>query len=391
MRVGILHNAYRYRGGEDRVVEAETDLLREAGLVVSPLILDNRVAFASLGPRLKNTVRAASGWNTSAASDVAAWARRERLDVVHAHNLYPLITPAALEGLHALRVPVVQTLHSFRMLCANGTMTRGGTGCDDCVRGNGSSAVRYGCYRGSRVQSASWLAGRVAAGAHGTWDRAVNRYIAPSEHVRDAHVAGGVNAERVVVRPHFTDMPSTAATGYDGALVIGRVEEAKGVGDLVRHWPGDAPVLTVAGDGPEAGAIRAAAGENVRFTGVLDRATLRTEIARAGVVVSASRLPETFGLTMVEAFACATPAVAFAVGGCRTIIEHGVTGLLADSLDVSSLVELTVGLLDDPERLREMGTRAAECHARLYSPEAGLRSLLAIYSEVLSPSTRVAA
>ena len=157
MRIGVLHNAYRFRGGEDRVADAETRLLEAAGHHVARLTFDNRDAFASLGPTLRNAVRSTSGWNGHASARIQGWVRDERLDLVHIHNLFPLITGAGPDAIRAVRVPIVATLHNFRAFCAAGTLTRDGQACDACVTKGPAPALVHGC-AGSRLRTASWAA-----------------------------------------------------------------------------------------------------------------------------------------------------------------------------------------------------------------------------------------
>ncbi len=391
MRIGILHNAYRYRGGEDRVVEAETDLLRNAGHHVSQMIIDNRDAFASLGPTLASMSRTVSGWNRHAGTDIALWARREQLDLVHVHNIFPMITPAGPAALAALRVPVVMTLHNFRLICAGGTLTRNGVPCRECIGGGTWRGVVRGCYRGSRAQSASWELSRRRANAGRVWADGVSRFIAPSPHVRDAHVEAGFDAGRMVVRPHFTDLDTAPARSRAGALVVGRIQRGKGVIDLVRAWPASAPVLTVVGTGPDEAETRATAGGNVRFTGHLTREGVAREMTTAGVLISASTLPETFGLTPVEAAACWLPTVAFASGGIANVIEDRITGRLVDPGNTNELVQAAVHVLASPHLQRCMGEAARARYERLYSPAAGLDSLERIYRSALAPTKEGAA
>ncbi len=391
MRIGVLHNAYRFRGGEDRVVEAETELLRNSGHHVSKMIVDNRDTFASLGPTLASMSRTAGGWNRNAGANIASWARCERLDLVHVHNIFPMITPAGPAALASLRVPVVMTLHNFRLICAGGTLTRNGEPCRECIGGSSWRGVVRGCYRGSHLQSASWQLAHLRARSGGVWSDGVSCFIAPSPHVRDAHVESGFDPSRIVVRPHFTDVDGVPPRNRDGALVVGRIERGKGVVDLVRVWPASAPTLTVIGTGPAEVDARAVAGGNVRFTGHLGREEVVREMAGAGVLISASTLPETFGLTPVEAAACWLPSVAFASGGIANVIEDCVTGRLVAAGNTAELVDTAIHVLSSPRLQARMGEAARARYEMLYSPTAGLESLERIYRSVLTPTIEGAA
>ena len=388
MRVGILHNAYRFRGGEERVAESEASLLRDAGHHVSQLTIDNREKFAQLGPKLRAMSQAATGWNRHAAEIVSDWVRMAELDVVHVHNLYPFITPAALESVLSMGVPVVMTLHNFRPLCAAGTLTRNGAACDKCITGSSRHAIQGRCYRGSILQSLSWAIGRGRASATRIWDANLIRFIVPSEHMCDSYVRSGFPKHHLIVRPHFTDIETRDEPDRQGLIVAGRVEHSKGVPDLVKNWPEGAPRLTVVGVGPNETYCRAFSKGNVRFTGQLGRADLAHELASARVLISASQLPETFGLTLVEAAACRTPSVAFAVGGHASIIENGVTGVLAEQDNVPTLIRAAIELHNRPTRARIMGIQAYGKYRRTYTPEVGRDSLVRIYRNLLDRRIR---
>ena len=229
------------------------------------------------------------------------------------------------------------------------------------------------------------------ANAGRVWTDSVSCFIAPSLHVRDAHVESGFDPSRIVVRPHFTDIKAVPAPTRHGALVVGRIERGKGVVDLVRAWPASAPVLTVVGTGPDEAEARAAAGGNVRFAGHLDRDGVAREMAGAGVLISASTLPETFGLTPVEAAACSLPTVAYASGGIANVIEDRVTGRLISSGNITELVEAAVRVLSSPRLRANMGEAARARYERLYSPAEGLASLERVYRSVLAPAKEGAA
>ncbi len=383
MRIGILHNAYLFRGGEDRVVATEAEMLRTAGHHVSTLVLDNRHAFAKLGPRLKNMARSSAGWNTDAASRVQAWARAESLDLVHIHNLFPLITAAGPDAIRQLRVPLVVTLHNFRGFCAAGTMTRSGGPCDDCSAASSVAALRHGCWSQSRFKTATWLLAQRRARWMWAHDRVT--FIAPSEHVRAKYEQAGFDVSRVVVRPHCSDIRPRPEARRCGAVVIGRVEAAKGILQLIEAWPAHGEPLTVIGDGPQLGEARALARENVRVLGQRPADLVARELGRAKVLISASLMPETFGLTLIEAAASGVPAVAFENGGSSSIIENGRTGRLVPRANFGQLVQSAMFYLNNEIDRRRASAATELRFLTRYSERVGLASLERVYRAALDP------
>ena len=143
MRIAIFHNRYRERGGEDTAVDGEAELLEKGGHAVVRCIADNREVLASAPGVLRTALRARR--NPESAARVAAIVSEAPLDVAHVHNFVPVLTPAVHEALAARGVPVVQTLHNYRLLCANGNLLRDGRICEECVPRGPWHALRYGC------------------------------------------------------------------------------------------------------------------------------------------------------------------------------------------------------------------------------------------------------
>jgi hypothetical protein len=212
VRVGIFHNHYVWRGGEDAVVALEAELLRKAGVDVQLFSLDNRAAqLDSLAGRLR------AGWRArgsrAAARRVAEFLAAHPIDVAHVHNFFPLLTPAVHELLHARGIPVVQTLHNYRLFCANGAFLREGRPCEDCVAAGPWNAVRHACYRGSRVQTAVWAEATAHERRQRTFLRCVTLFVAPREFALSKLVAAGLDPAVVSSRipSPIPASPATAA------------------------------------------------------------------------------------------------------------------------------------------------------------------------------------
>src|SRR5262249_14398501 len=162
--------------------ETEAELLRKAGCDVELLIVESGPLLLSRAARLRAGLRAR--WNPDAIDAVGRLLARFPADVAHVHNFFPLLSPAAHARLRALGVPVVQTLHISRLVCANGILLRAGRPCEECAVRGPWRAVRYGCYRGSRLATAVWAEATAAHRRRGTWLESVDRFVAPSEFVR---------------------------------------------------------------------------------------------------------------------------------------------------------------------------------------------------------------
>jgi glycosyltransferase involved in cell wall biosynthesis len=385
VRVGIFHNRYVWRGGEDAVVAQEAELLRKAGTLVHVFTVDNREA--GLGApwgRLRAGLRVR--WSGAAARRVAAFVAAHPIDVAHVHNFFPLLTPAVHEQLHALGIPLVQTLHNYRLFCANGAFLRAGRPCEDCVSAGPWNAVRHACYRGSRLQTAAWAAATAHERRRDVLARCVALFVATSAFARERLVAAGLPAEKVVVKPNPVADPGEPAVGGRGALYVGRLSPEKGVRLLLEAWRElEGRPLEIVGAGPEEPELRrlAASIPGVSFAGALAPAAVQERLRAALFLVAPSLCYENFPLAVAEAMAAGKPAVASHPTAMTELVEPGRTGLLFARGDAHALAQACRRLFDDPARAQAMGREARARYEDELAPERSTQRLLDLYGRVL--------
>ena len=384
MRIGLLHNRYVYRGGEDSVFAAEAQLLREAGHTVVEYVVDNRDAIGpGIGNRLKVGLR--SAWNPQQQDAVAAFARRERIDVGHLHNFFPLLSPAAYAGLRDAGVPVVQTLHNYRLFCGNGVFVRNGSICEECTTRGPWHAVRYGCYRGSRLQTAAWARMVSVNRRRRTWQTLVDHFLVPSEFSREVCLRGGLPAERITVKPNPVPDPGNPQFGGQGVIYVGRLSPEKGVDILLDAWRGmRGQRLTIVGTGPLDDVLRQQAEglEGVTFTGEMQREDALDLIRGAALLVSPSRCYETFGMTGAEAMALGKPVIAPQPSAIAELVIPNETGLHFESGNAEDLRSCLQTLLNAPEQCEAFGRTARERYETELTPTRVLDILHQTYGAV---------
>jgi glycosyltransferase involved in cell wall biosynthesis len=388
MRILVVHNAYQHRGGEDSVVEAEISLLRSHGHAVETYFRSNDdvagMSSLSLG---RQTL-----WSDSTVDDLAERVRRFQPDVIHVHNTFPLISPSLYWAAARAGLPVVQTLHNFRLMCLNALFLREGKVCEDCMGRTPWRGVARACYRGSRTASAA-LAGVFALHRGlGTYRNKVTRYIALNEFCRGKFIEGGLPAERLVVKPNFVDWsearphpgPPPGAEGEGrGLLFVGRLSAEKGIATLAAAMAllPDAQIK-VAGDGPEAGLLDGVAG--VAILGSLPGEAVRQEMGRAMALVVPSICYENFPRTIVESFACGLPVIASRIGALADIVRDGETGLLFEPGNPRDLADKMKWAATHPAEMKRMGHAArAEYEAR-YTADINYQQLVTIYREAIA-------
>ncbi len=386
MRILILHSTYLSGSvsGENRVVADEARLLREGGHDVwvwapSPDVL---------GPLGQVRTGMSAIWSAKAGRKVAETVRRRRIEVVHVHNLFPVLSPAVLRSARSAGAAVVVTLHNFRLMCLPADLLRQGRICEECVGHLPWRGVVHRCYRGSALGSAALAVSLATHRGLRTFD-AVSRFLAVSEFVRGKYIQAGVRPERVVVKANFT-WPSQRREGPgDHFLVLGRLASEKGVDTILRAWDlmgASSPPLLVVGDGPDGDALRAAASPPVEFRGPVPAAEVAGILAGSRALLVPSRWYEAAPRSIIEAYAAGVPVLASDLGALPEAIADGVSGGLVATDDPRAWVD-AVRELDDFGSIR-LGAGALSLWEERYSPERGLERLEAVYREAAVADSR---
>lgn len=376
VRVLVVHSAYQHRGGEDTVVESEVALLRQYGHEVETYFRSNdEIAGMSQLSIARQTL-----WSDRTSDDVMALCSSFRPEVVHAHNTFPIISPSLYWAADRIKVPVVQTLHNFRLMCLNALYLREGRVCQDCTGKLPWRGVVRGCYRGSKPASAVLCGMLGLHRALGTYQKKVTRYIALNEFCRGKFIEGGLPAERIVIKPNFVAGGAPQDVPRSGLLFVGRLSQEKGLVSLaaaMRKLP--SVNLRVAGDGPDESTFSNL--DNVLLLGALKKHDVRLEMNRAIALVVPSICFETFGLVVIEAFASSCPVIASRTGALAELVDDGVTGLLFEPGNAADLSEKIDWALRHPAEMAAMGAAARVRFEREFSPAANHQRLLAIYEE----------
>ncbi len=381
---GVLqvHTRYRQAGGEDRVVEAEKRLLESAGISVRQVIFDNAELQDSRSLAGDLRLAASAVWSRRAARRVSAAIAAHRPDVVHVHNTFAAASPSVFAA--AGVVPVVHTLHNYRMVCPVATTFRDGHACTDCVgRAVPWPSVLHACVRGSRSQSAVAAATTTVHRALGTFRRTIGFYIALTSFQSELMVAGGLPAQRIRVIPNFLEPDPGEGTGpRSGILYVGRLAEEKGIGVLLQAAALEAVSVRVAGSGPLAPHVERAATEGlVEYVGVLDHESVFSALRAATSLVLPSIWFEGFPLSVLEAYASGTPVIASRIGSLAEVVEDGVTGLLAEPHDAHGLADRIRWAATHPEEMSRLGANARRRYNTTYRGDAHLAALLDAYRE----------
>jgi glycosyltransferase involved in cell wall biosynthesis len=309
--------------------------------------------------------------------------------LVHFHNTFPLLSPAAYHAARSAGAAVVQTLHNYRLLCPGANFFRDGRVCEDCLGKRFAwPAIQHACYRGSRAATAVTATMLAAHRLKRTWTEAVDAYVALTEFARGKLIAGGLPADKIAVKPNFVSPDPQAGAGRGGyALYVGRLSAEKGIDQLLSAWrrlDGAVP-LKIVGDGPLANQVREAAERDphIERLGAQPLDKVHQLLGDAAFLVCASACYEGLPKTIVEAFAKGMPVVAPRHGAMAEIVEHGRTGLHFVPGDADSLAAQALSLFrDDRARQRMRGEARAEFEAK-YTAARNYSLLLDVYRGAL--------
>lgn len=391
MNVLRVHNRYLGRGGEDVSFESDVQLLRDHGVDVRTLVVSNDAIPDERSAITSAKLAIGTIWSLSGLRAVEREILDFRPDVAHFDNTFPLISPSAYTACRRHGVPVVQTLHNYRPLCPNVLFYNDGRVCEECMGHLFQyPAVIHGCYRGSRAQTAVVTAMNAVHRLRGTWQRDVDRYIVMTRFERDKFIAGGFPADKIVVKPHFVYAePVDPGQPRSGLLYVGRLTREKGIPMLLDAWAsGAAMPITIAGDGPLAEEVRAAAERfpELRYLGQQPYAEVLARMRRASLLIVTSEWYETFGRVVIESFAGGTPVLAAKIGAIGELVTPGITGLHFEPGNAEDLAAKIRWAAEHPDEMRRMGENARREYDEKYTPERNYTMLMDIYERVIAES-----
>ncbi len=390
MRVLQVHNRYRSSSpsGENRVVDNEATALRLDGHTVDrferyteDIEQWSTVKKALLPVRIL--------WNPETYADLVRTLRGSRPDVVHVHNTFPLLSSSVLQACFRERVPVVATLHNYRLMCPSGELFRNDAPCTECVgRRIPTPALAHGCYRGSRVATVPLAMSTVVN--RKSWRQLVSAYVCVSQSEREKLRPFGLPHNRVFVKTNMIldDETGLSSARRDVVVFMGRLTAIKGVQTLMSAWdlhraslPSAGLRLAIAGAGPLEEEITAwaQARPEVDFLGLLNPIECASLLGRARVAVVPSESEETFGLVALEAMRAGVGVIAAAHGALPELVTDGDVGTLFPPGDFAALARIFDEVELVPERYARYGDNARASYRTRFDPDANVKQLVSIY------------
>jgi glycosyltransferase involved in cell wall biosynthesis len=386
IKILVAHNRYQQAGGEDSVVAEEVRMLEQRGHIVHQYSVDNDDI---IGAWRKTVTAVRSFYSRTTFQEISNLFASFQPDILHVHNFFPNISPAILFAANKYRVPVVQTLHNYRLLCASATFFREDRPCEDCVSsGSFLPGVMHACYRGSRVGSAAVGASTFVHTALGTWSNRVDRYISLTQFAAQKFGQQRIPAEKIRVKPNFAP-DRGRGTGKGGfALYVGRLSSEKGIKTiLAADNVGKLPIpIHIVGDGPLRHDVERACsrpGSQLIYLGKMQRPQVVEQMQKAVVLLVPSVCYEGFPMAIVEGFSFGLPVIVSRIGGLPEIVKDGHSGLLFEPGDPSALLEALCKFVSGANRIECMREAAREQFDDHYTEQKNYGILMDIYGELL--------
>ncbi|MEW5895589.1 MAG: glycosyltransferase family 4 protein [Candidatus Omnitrophota bacterium] len=380
MKILVVHNQYLFPGGEDQIVTSETDLLKRMGHEV---IVYTRANEEARKKPVRALIEGLLG-SRKTYQDLAALIKEHRPDVAHIHNPFFMMTASAYEACFDCSVPVVQSLHNYRFLCANGLLFYKGKVCDKCLSGNYRQAVFSRCVHGSLLKTAVFK-GVLRVYRKRKILQKISRFIAPSKFCKELYCSyAGLDQAKVIVKPHFVEDHGYSQEPGEYALYVGAIREYKGVEILLRAWQSVKSIpLKLVGAIPSGNIFseELMKQENVEFLGELSFKETLAVMRKASFVIVPSLCYETFNRVIIEAYALGKTVIASNIGAIRERVADGETGLLFETGDSDDLARKIGELKANPDRLKVFSDKARRVYERFYTPQRNYEQLMTVYHQ----------
>lgn len=381
----LVHNYYQIPGGEDSVLENEKKMLQEKGNKIV-LYTRSNSELKTMSKISKVLLPLSTIFNFRTYIEVKKIIKQEQIDIVHVHNTLNLISPSIYYAAISCGVPVIQTVHNFRLLCPGATFYRDGHICEDCVSNGLHCAIKYSCYRKSKIQTMACVINTKIHRITGIYGK-IN-YICLTEFNKNKLLKlKQVKEDNIFIKPNFVEsnnifIPKEKRNNQ--FIFVGRLDELKGIVILFEAWKlmgKTAPKLIVCGVGPMEKWCKEFIKTNdinIDLKGFVPNNEARKFIANSKALILPTQWFEGFPMSIVESYSVGTPVIASDIGNTGCIVIEGVTGYKFKSDSKSSLVS-AINRLNENENIYD--TTINEYRNR-YTKETNYSILSRIYQKI---------
>ncbi|MEM4993365.1 glycosyltransferase family 4 protein [Priestia sp. SB1] len=385
-----MHNYYQQSGGEDKVVDQEMNLLKKNGIEVDLYSIHNDV-IKEYGTFEKLKTGLETVWSYKEYKRFKNYLIKQKPDIVHSHNFFPLLSPSIYYACNKLNIPVVQTLHNYRLICPAATFLKEDKICEKCLSASLFNSVKYGCYRGSKIQTVPVVSMIGINKMLGTWKNKVDRYIALTKFSKNKFVSSGIPEQKITVKGNFLQENSNQVLKLSGnsnnLIFVGRLSPEKGIQDLLEAWnlvsKKKNSKLLIIGEGPEKNRLeKLYDSENIVFLGKKNSDEVIIYMKEAKYLIVPSIWYEGFPMTIVEAYSVGTPVISSNIGSLKEVVINGETGFHFNYRDIDNLHQVLERALDY-ELHDQMKENVLSNYKERYSEEINFKKIMLIYNEVI--------
>jgi len=387
MRILLVHNRYLQVGGEDSTLATERDLLQK-NHDLSVLEFDNRDIQGALG---KLKLGLLGFYNPYSARRLREAIRSFKPDIIHVHNFYYVASPSIFYEAAKHRIPVVQTLHNYRLVCQAASLLRGGRVCELCINGTFQfHGIRHRCFNNSALQSAHL---GLLTGMHkvlGTWREKIDTFIVPTAFMKQKLVNSSARLpeSRVVIKPNCVEDKGDASGRERNRsfLFVGRLSSEKGIQCLLDAMNLGDFSLEIIGSGPLMAHVEAHAAEHasIVYHGRQDQDFVIEKMKQCQALVFPSIWYEGLPITILEAFSTGTPVIASDIDNIKTIVTDGYNGLHFAHGDSGALASKLREFLEEQSRNARLYKQARQTFEDMYTTQANYRQLVEIYAQTIA-------
>ena len=382
MKILMVQNRYLIRGGEDENFDSETALLESYDNEVIKYLQDNE-SIKNI-PSWKLGIRTV--WSQDNYYRIKWLIKNHKIDIVHVQNFFPLISPAVYYAAKAEKVPVVQSLHNYRLFCLNAYFFREGKVCEDCLGKFPFSGITRKCYRESYSASIAVASMLSIHRLVNTWNKMIDCYIALTEFSKQKFIEGGISPQKIIVKPNFITDPGMGEGEENFVLYVGRLSPEKGLFTLLEAWKklGNIITLKIVGDGDLKFKVEQTA-KNITGIEYLGRQPLNKVynlMGQAKALIFPSLWYEGLPRTIIEAFAAGTPVIASNLGSMSSLIQDQRTGLHFVPGNQQALIKQVNWMIDNPQKWKQMRVQTRLEFEHKYTAEKNYQQLMQIYSKL---------
>jgi glycosyltransferase involved in cell wall biosynthesis len=394
LKILLIHNKYKHSGGEDSVFENEKALLEKYNHNVKTLFFNNN-EIEGIAEKIKLTYKLL--YNRTSEKIVDQAITYFKPDVIHVHNLFYIASPSILFSAYKNNIPVVLTLHNYRLICSGSLLMRNSKPCELCINKKFPiDGIKYGCHHNSVIGTAQLT---LTTGMHKvlkTWNEKVSMYISQTEFARQKFINSSLNLlpEQIVVKPTSTDNvePSDFHERENYFLFVGRLSEEKGVEVLLKAFEGKKTTIEIIGDGPLKHMVEklSATNANIIYSGYRDKSYIISRLRKCKALIVPSICYESIPTTILEAFSTGTPIIISDIGNLNEIVSHKYNGVHFKTNDPTDLNRIVDDFNRNNFQYELLYQNARKTYLEKYTPEINYKNLIDIYNSAIKFKRKVA-